>query len=51
MPRCVFRVCTLDRRRGRACGDLEKTEVKREGRRKAGRSLRPVEEAELRVGS
>ena len=50
MPRCVFRVCTLDRRRGRACGDLEKTEVKGEGE-KAGRSLRAVEWAELRVGS
>lgn len=40
MPRCVFRVCTLDRRRRRACGDLEKTEVKREGERQAGRCAR-----------
>lgn len=37
MLRCVFRVCTLGRRMGRACGDLEKTEDKGEG--EAGRLL------------
>lgn len=36
MLRCVFRVCTLGRRMGRACGDLEKTEDKGEGERQAG---------------
>lgn len=35
MPRCVFRVCTLGRRMGRACGDQEKTGGK--GEREAGR--------------
>lgn len=35
----LFRVCTLGRRIGRACGDLEKTEDKGKGERQAGRWL------------